>query len=298
MTPVRPATTTKPVAPKPAEPRDHGLFGPGSVTWKVHSHPVALVGGLRALLIQALHPLAMAGVAQYSDFRSDPLKRLRGTSMYVHAVTFGDTAAAHEAAERVKRLHGRVHGVDRVTGKAFSARDPETLLWVHCVEVHSFLAAYRAYGGRLSEAEQDRYLAEQVAAAELMEIPAAIVPDSVAAYRAYFAELLPTLCSSADTAATIAFVRRPRLSASSGRLPGPLDPAFRLLGFAATALVPLSLRPIAGLPQWEPRALPAAAAVVLASRALIVSRHVPWLGDQVQTQIRGALRVDGARRAA
>jgi uncharacterized protein (DUF2236 family) len=127
---------------------DRGLFGPGSITWRVHSNPVMIVGGLRALLIQALHPLAMAGVTQYSDFRSDPLRRLRGTSAYVHAVTFGDTRTAHEAAARVKRLHGRVKGVDQVTGRPFSARDPETLTWVHCVEVHSFLAGYRAYGGR------------------------------------------------------------------------------------------------------------------------------------------------------
>jgi uncharacterized protein (DUF2236 family) len=267
---------------------DRGLFGPGSVTWRVHSNPVMLVGGLRALLIQALHPLALAGVTQYSDFRSDPLRRLRGTSAYVHAVTFGDTNTAHEAAARVKRLHLRVEGVDRVTGRPFSARDPETLLWVHCAEVHSFLAAYRAYGGRLSEADQDCYLAEQVAVARLMEIPIAIVPDSLAAYRAYFAGVLPQLCSSDDAAATISFVRRPRLPGSSL---AALEPAFRLLGFAATALVPRTLRPIAGLPDRDPRALPAAAAVMLAARAMIASRHVPWLGDRIDMQVRELLGV-------
>jgi len=269
-------------------PADRGLFGPGSITWKVHSNPVMIVGGLRALLIQALHPLAMAGVTQYSDFRSDSLRRLRGTSAYVHAVTFGDTHTAHEAATRVKRLHGRVKGVDQVTGRPFSARDPDTLTWVHCVEVHSFLAGYRAYGGHLSEAEQDRYLAEQVAVAELMEIPTAMIPHSLATYRAYFAEVLPMLCSSEDAAATIAFVRRPRLPGS--RL-AALEPAFRMLGFAATALVPRTLRPIAGLPDRDPRVLPAAAAVMLASRATIASRHVPWLGDQIDQQIRGLLGV-------
>ena len=271
-------------------PVDRGLFGPGSITWRVHSNPVMIVGGLRALLIQALHPLAMAGVTQYSDFRSDPLRRLRGTSAYVHAVTFGDTRTAHEAAARVKRLHGRVKGVDQVTGRPFSARDPETLTWVHCVEVHSFLAGYRAYGGRLSEAEQNRYLAEQVAVAELMEIPTAMIPHSLATYRAYFAEVLPMLCSSEDAAATIAFVRRPQLPGS--RL-AALEPAFRTLGFAATALVPRTLRPIAGLPDRDPRTLPAAAAVMLASRATVASRHVPWLGDQIDQQIRGLLGVGG-----
>jgi uncharacterized protein (DUF2236 family) len=272
----------------PRRSADRGLFGPGSVTWKVHSNPVMLVGGLRALLIQSLHPLALAGVTQFSDYRSDPLRRLRGTSAYVHAVTFGDTATAHEAAARVKRLHGRVEGVDQVTGRPFSARDPETLLWVHCVEVHSFLAGYRAYGGRLREDEQDRYLAEQVAVAELMDIPTAMIPDSLTAYRAYFAGVLPTLCCSEDAAETIAFVRRPRLPGS--RL-AALEPAFRLLGFAATALVPRTLRPIAGLPGRDPRALPAAAAVMLAARGLIASRHVPWLGREIDLQIRSLLGV-------
>ncbi len=267
---------------------DRGLFGPGSVTWRVHSNPVMLVGGLRALLIQALHPLALAGVTQFSDYRSDPLRRLRGTSAYVHAVTFGDTRTAREAAARVRRLDGRVRGVDRVTGRPFSAMDPETLLWVHCVEVHSFLAGHRAYGGRLDEDEQDRYLAEQVAAAELMDIPTAMIPDSLAAYRDYFAGVLPMLCCSDDAAATIKFVRRPQLP--GGRL-AALAPAFRLLGYAATALVPRSLRPIAGLPDRDPRALPAGAAVVLASRAMIASRYVPWLGDQIDLQIRDLLGV-------
>ena len=267
---------------------DHGLFGPGSVTWRVHSNPVMLVGGLRALLIQALHPLAMAGVTQYSDFRSDPLRRLRGTSAYIHAVTFGDTRTAHEAAARVRRLHSRVKGVDRVTDRPFSAGDPATLLWVHCVEVHSFLAGYRAYGGHLSEEEQNRYLGEQVAAAQLMEIPRTMIPDSLEAYRDYFAAVLPSLCSSRDAAATIAFVRRPQLP---GAYLAPLAPAFRLLGYAATALVPRSLRPIAGLPARDPRALPAGAAVVLASRAMIASRHVPWLGGRIELQVRDLLGV-------
>ncbi|HEY2537752.1 MAG TPA: oxygenase MpaB family protein [Solirubrobacteraceae bacterium] len=293
--------TTPTPYPAPAARRmDHGLFGPGSVTWRVHSNPVMIVGGLRALLIQALHPLAMAGVAQYSDFRSDPLKRLRGTSVYVHAVTFGDTAAANAAAERVRRLHARVAGVDTVTGRPFSARDPETLLWVHCVEVHSFLAAYRAYGGRLSPSEQDRYLREQVAAAELMEIPTALVPDSLDSYRSYFAEVLPSLRSSADAAATIEFVRRPHLP--GGGAQAALAPAFRTLGYAATALVPRSLRPIAGLPKSDPRALPAGAVVVLAARAMIASRQVPWLGEQIELQVRSLLGVgplpSALRRAA
>jgi uncharacterized protein (DUF2236 family) len=285
------ATATAGVAP---ERRDDGLFGPGSVTWKVHANPVMIVGGLRALMIQALHPLAMAGVAQYSDFRADPLRRLHGTARYVEAVTFGDTEAAHEAAERVKRLHLRVKGIDTVTGRPFSAGDPETMVWVHCVEIHSFLAAYRAYGGRLSDADQDRYLAEQVAAAELLDVPAAMVPDSRAAYRDYFAGMLGRLCSSADAAATIQWVAR----GETPPVPGApsqagIDLAFRTIRQAAVALIPRSLRPLAGLPEPSSRHLPAAAAVVLGSNAVIASRRVPFVGGWVEAQFTQVLGTQG-----
>lgn len=267
------------------------------MTWKVHAHPVLLVGGLRALMIQALHPLAMAGVAQYSDFRGDPLRRLRATARYVHAVTFGDSATAHAAAERVRRVHRGVRGVDPVTGSRFSASDPDLLLWVHCVEVHSFLAGVRAYGYRLSRPEQDRYLAEQVAAAELIGIPPAAVPDSLAAYREYFTGMLPSLCTSAEAAATIAFVRRPKLPYR--RMQALLGPALRTLGQAATALVPRSLRPLAALPDPGPGDLPAAAAVTLASRLLLESRRVPWVGGRIEAPMRrGLLGVGPLPRAA
>jgi uncharacterized protein (DUF2236 family) len=273
-----------------AERGDEGLFGPGSVTWQVHANPVMIVGGLRALMIQALHPLAMAGVAQYSDFRNDPLRRLHGTARYVEAVTFGDTATAEEAAERVKRLHKRVNGTDTVTGQRFSAEDPDTMLWVHCVEIHSFLAAYRAYGGKLERYEQDRYLAEQVAAAELLGVPGDMVPDSVEAYRAYFAEMLPRLCSSHDAAATIAFVARgdtPPIPNAPSQ--AAIDIAFKTIRQAAVALVPRSLRPIAGLPEPRTRDLPAKAAVVLGARAVVASRRIPFLGELVEGQFQQVL---------
>lgn len=256
---------------------DLGLFGPGSVTWRIHAHPVMLVGGLRALLIQALHPHAMAGVAQHSDYRGDPLRRLRQTARYIGTVTYGDTEEAREAGARVQRVHKRVHGIDPVTGTRYSAEDPETLLWVHCVEIHSFLAAFRAYGGRVSPADRDRYLAEQVAAAELVGIPREIVPDSAQGYRDYFAEMLPHLCNSADAAATIAFVRDPMLPSTPLPARIALGPAFRMLGRAAVALVPRSLRPIAGLPAPGPRDLPTAAAVAGSANAVAAAMAVPGL---------------------
>jgi uncharacterized protein (DUF2236 family) len=90
-----------------------GLLGPDSVAWRVQDHPAALIGGLRALIIQSLHPLAMAGVAQHSDYGRRPLERLRRTAYYLGVTTMGDTATALAAAERVKRVHKRVRGAGR-----------------------------------------------------------------------------------------------------------------------------------------------------------------------------------------
>jgi len=254
----------------------HRFFEPNSVSWKVIGHPVALIGGVRALIIQTLHPLAMAGVMQYSTFRTEPLKRLRGTSTYVASVTFGDRATALAAVARVRAIHERVRGIDPVTGKPFSANDPETMLWVHCTEVHSFLAAYRAYAGHLTMAERDRYLAEQVVAAELIGIPRAMVPDSVAAYRRYFADVRPQLCLSADAASTIDFIVRPKLDRTT-----PLDVRLvaRLLGPAAVAIVPRDLRRLAGLPEPSAREVPRRALHTLAFRIAPFLGHVPLLND-------------------
>jgi uncharacterized protein (DUF2236 family) len=278
-------------------PADNGFFGPGSITWRVHTNPAILVGALRALMIQALHPLAMAGVAQYSDFRTNPLKRLRGTARYVHTVVFGDRQTARAAAESVKKLHQRVRGVDPITGREFSASDPETLLWVHCVEIHSFLAAYRAYGGHLTRAEQDRYLAEQVTSAELIGIPREMVPDSVDAYRAYFASVLPRLCCGADAAATIAFVRRPRLPGSWPHR-AAMFPSAYTLGRAAVALVPRTLRPMAGLPDRGPADVSAALAVVLASRALLMALQVRPMASWVEHELQHFLGIGPLPAAA
>src|SRR3954453_18757464 len=104
--------------------RDQGLFGPESVTWRVVGHQASIIGGLRSLIIQSLHPLAMAGVADFSDYRARPLRRLERTARYVADTTFGTTEQAYEAAAVVRRVHERVHGVDPVTGRSYSADDP------------------------------------------------------------------------------------------------------------------------------------------------------------------------------
>jgi uncharacterized protein (DUF2236 family) len=222
---------------------DDGLFGPGSAAWKVIGHPGSLVGGLRSLIIQALHPHAMAGVDQHSNYLERPLNRLRGTAQYVAATTFGDTATAHRAAERVRLVHARVRGVDPVTGETYSADDPESLLWVHCVEWHSFLAAYRAFAGALAPEEEDRFIAEGVRAAALLGTPEDIVPASVAQMREYFQSVRPRLCVSAAAREAISFVLHPPMT----RELLPYQVPVRLAARAAVALVPGNLRRLAGI---------------------------------------------------
>lgn len=138
---------------------DAGLFGPDSVTWRVHSHLSVLVGGIRALLVQTLHPLAMAGVAQHSQYRTDPLGRLGRTATFVATTTYGTTADADHAIAAVRGIHDRVCGVAS-DGRAYAANDPELLAWVHHVEVQSFLLAYQRIGPGLRSDEADRYVAE------------------------------------------------------------------------------------------------------------------------------------------
>ncbi len=224
-------------------PDDEGLFGPGSVTWRVHASPAMLIGGLRALLIQTLHPLAMAGVAQHSDYRTRGLHRLRRTTQYVLTVTYGDTAAARSAGEQVRHVHERIHGVDPVTGREYSAADPETLLWVHCAEVHSFCAAYRAYGGSLDDAERDRYYAESARAAALVGIPRDQVPKSALEMRAYFERMRPSLGVSQSALDAIRFLAAPRLSRKNLKV----TLSMRIAAAAAIGLVPEHLRELMGI---------------------------------------------------
>jgi uncharacterized protein (DUF2236 family) len=250
-----------------------------------------LIGGLRALIVQSLHPLALAGVVQHSDFRSAPLGRLRRTARYVATTTFGDTEAAHGAAERVRRVHTRVNGVDAVTGRRYSAEDPDTLLWVHCVEVHSFLAAFRAYGGRLEPAEQDAYLAESARVAELLGVPAERVPASVGAMRGYFAEQLPSLCVSVAARETIDFVVSPPVT----RDLLAYAPALRICASAAVGLVPRHLRRLAGIDRPRLADATTYAAVVPAVRALAGGLNLPFT-ERVGTAAMRRL-VGGDRRA-
>ena len=188
---------------------DDGFFGPASVAWRVSVDLASPVAGLRSLLMQALHPLAMAGVDQHSGWRRDPVGRLAATSAYLATVTFGDRAAARHAAGRVRRIHDHVLGTDAVTGRPYAAGDPALLLWVHAALVDSDLAAGNLVGTALSAADSDRYVAEMVAAAELVGVPRPLVPASVAELERYVASVRPGLSCTPAAKESMAYLLDP-----------------------------------------------------------------------------------------
>ena len=192
----------------PEQPRDDGLFGPRSVVWRLHRDRSFPVAGIRSLLLQALHPLAMAGVAQHSEWRRDPLGRLAATSGYVLTLTYGERRAAETAVARVRAVHAHVRGVDPETGLAYSAEDPALLLWVHAAMVDSILCVAKRYGRRLEPDDPDRYVAEMVPFAAIVGVPAEQVPNSTVELANYLAsvQLLQATPAARDA---VAFVLDP-----------------------------------------------------------------------------------------
>lgn len=226
-----------------AEPAgDPGLFGPDSVSWLVAQDAAMLIGGIRALLLQTMHPLAMAGVAQHSDYRDDPWGRLQRTAQYVGVTTYGSTEAAHQTIAAVKKVHERVQGI-AADGRPYTASDPALLTWVHTTEVDSFLTAVRTYGTvELSDAEADRYVAEM---AELGRLMGAVdVPDSVTAIAAYYRKVRPELAGTAEARSAVRFLLWPPV-------PPHIRPAYAMVTAAAVATLPKFVRKELWLPQTE-----------------------------------------------
>lgn len=189
--------------------RDTGIFGPGSVTWRVHAEPVLLLGGIRALFLQALHPRAMAGVAQNSRYQDDPWGRLLRTVDYVGTTIFGTTAQAEEAGRRVRAIHARLTAADPFTGERFRVDEPDLLRWVHVTEVDSYACTARRAGVRLTGREWDRYWDEQRRAAALVGLDPVTVPASAGEAAAYFRAMRPHLRMTRDAADALVFLTIP-----------------------------------------------------------------------------------------
>jgi uncharacterized protein (DUF2236 family) len=224
---------------------DVGLFGPGSVTWKLHQEPILLLGGLRSLYLQALHPRAVAGVAQNSTFRSDPWGRLNRTSDYVGTVVYGSTAEVEVAASRLRRLHSRMTATDPDTGEMFRIDEPDLLRWVHVAEIESFLTTARRAGLKLTDEEVDTYYTEQLRAAELVGLDPSTVPATAAEVAAYYEAMQPVLRLTKDSAETALFLTVPPVPETWGSRPvrlgltlGPTRWAYFGIAGTAFALLP------------------------------------------------------------
>ena len=224
----------------------------------VHADSAMFVGGLRALLLQSLHPLAMAGVAGHSGYRGDPWGRLQRTSYFLAVTTFGVEADAVEAVERVRRVHQRVRGT-APDGRRYAADDPHLLRWVHVAEVDSFLTTYQRYGTRpLTDEEADGYVADTARVARELGIPDP--PETTADLAAQLAAYRPELRGTpeARSAARFVLVRPP--------LPLAVRAPYAVLASAAVASLPAWARWPLRLPYLPitERALvrPAGAAIV------------------------------------
>lgn len=171
---------------------DPGLFGPEAICWQVHGDfPSMLIGGISALMLQALHPLALAGVWDHSNFRLDMLGRLRRTGQFISGTTFGSTHDANWLIDKVRTIHLHVTGT-APDGRPYAASDPDLLTWVHVAEVSNFLAAHLRYlNPELSLADQDKYYDETAVIAE--RLGARNVPRSVRAITEYLEQIRPQL---------------------------------------------------------------------------------------------------------
>jgi len=238
-------------------------FPPGSPIARVHGDASMFVGGLSALLLQSLHPLAMAGVAGHSDYRGDPWGRLARTSHFLAATTYGTPAQAKEAIDSVRSIHRRVRGTAS-DGRHYSASDPHLLSWVHVAEVTSFLAAHRAYGAEpLTRPERDTYVAQSGEIA--VALGARDVPGSVAELRAQLDRYRPELRGTPDARAAARYL------VFDPPLPFPARGGYAPVAAAAVALLPRWARWPLRLP-W----LPVTEATVVRGVGDAVTRTIRW----------------------
>ena len=247
-----------PLASTLDHPGDPGLFGPGSMTWRVMCDCSTFVGGVRALLVQAAHPEVAAGVSDHSSYRSDPLGRLSRTAAYVTATAYGSLPEVDDAVAIVRRLHGPVSGTSH-RGLAYSAAEPEMAAWVHNALVDSFLVAHRTYGSApMSDADADVYVAEQGRLGERMG--AHPLPDTSADLTRWLVDH-PSLGPSPAGADAVRFLAGPPLDS-------PVRFAYRIIHDAAAATVPTPVLDVLGI-RRQPGAILRGRLLIRALRAAL-----------------------------
>ena len=243
-----------------ADGDDEGYFGPESAAWEVHSAMPTLVAGIRALLMQTLHPGAMAGVHDWSRYKSDPLGRLTGTIRWIVATTFGSTDVAHRESARVARFHDRVSGSYPAAGgeRTYSAHDPELLHWVHLAFTEAFLGCHETWG-RPIPGGPDAYVREWAKAGELVGAPDS--PTTRAELRAQLDDfrVRGVLRRDERVDEAVRFIRTPPLAGTG--------PAYSILYAGAVASIPVEYRRLLGLRRaWWP--------------AITLTRMVLWVAGR------------------
>jgi uncharacterized protein (DUF2236 family) len=239
-------------------------FPPDRPIRQVHGDAAMFVGGLRALLLQSLHPSAMAGFVEHTTYKDDPIGRMRRTGEYVGVTTFGTADDAEAMIARIKRVHERVHGT-LPDGRPYRADDPHLLAWIHLVETDSFLRAYQRYGaGRLDQAGRDAYVDDMATIALALDIPDP--PRSEAALAGQLAEYRPELRGTPEAreAARYLLVQLP--------LPLAARPGYAALSAAAVGLMPWWTRWPLRLPY-----LPLAEATLVRLSGDAITRTIRWL---------------------
>ncbi|MFI2105329.1 oxygenase MpaB family protein [Isoptericola sp. NPDC019693] len=234
-------------------------FAPDSPIGRVHADASMFVGGLRALLLQSLHPLAMAGVAGHSGYRGDPWGRLERTATFIATTTFGTADDAQAAVDRVRSVHERVRG-KAPDGRPYRAGDPHLLTWVHAAEADSFLTAHQRFGERpLSRNEADEYVAQ--AARVARALGAVVVPETVAALHETIEAYRPELAASEAALDTVRYLLL------EPPLPRAARPPYALLAAGAVSTLPAWARDALDLDTWFRRTLGGPAGA-LATRAV------------------------------
>ena len=257
---VGPQATSRPRSP--AQSLGERWFAEDRPIRVVHSDSAMFIGAIRALLLQSLHPLAMAAVAEHSDYRGDPWGRLQRTSHFVGVTTFGRTVEAQQAIARVRAVHQRVTG-NAPDGRPYAASDPHLLTWVHIAEADSFLRAHACFGTRpLDQAGRDEYVADMARIGTELGVPDPPRTEAELAerIRAYRPELAAT--AEAREAARFLLLRPP--------LPVLARAPYGVLAAAAVSLLPGWAR----RPLYLPR-LPVAEAMLVrpAGQAMVHAIH-------------------------
>ena len=276
------------------ERTDLGYFGPESVSWRVHREVTVLFGGARALLLQAAHPLVVAGANQTAMYERNPWKRLQRTLILTYTMTFGTRSEADAAAAKINDVHERIHGTDPVTGLKYDALDPDLLLYVHACLVDSALLFERLTVGELDDDGRQRFHEEQMLAAELCLLPRDKIPPTVAELRAWLADVersgILRVTEGARRVADL-FAHPPREAEWRPVLAGVSRLAF--------ATLPASIREGYGIPSSPRRRRSASAtlAAIRRLRPLLPARYRYIAPYQEWLQRSKGRRPDGVSRA-